>query len=152
MTKVVTTEIVEESTAPETTEDKATDLQAEIVEENKEQTEENKEETKAAAELATQAAKVSKEESEKAQKATSYNEYALKGLMDSVSLVVTRMEQVMSIVKEMKEDFQEVTEELRVTTELHQEQIATIDEAANKVVTATAALVKLHKQMVQIEA
>ena len=128
-------------------ESKEPELQAEKAAEKATEASENKEESKEAAEQASQAAKQATEASEQAKKSTSYNEYALKGLLDSVTLVVTRMEQIMGIVKEMKEEFHEINEELRVTTEVHQEQIGQIDEATNKLMTATAALVKVHQQM-----
>lgn len=108
---------------------------------------ENKEESKEAAEESKEAAEESKKAAEETKSSTSYNQFALKGLMDSVTLVAQRMEQVMNIVKEMKEDFSDVVEELRTTTELHQEQIGAIDAAANKIVTAAAALVKLNKEL-----
>lgn len=151
MSKVVTTEVIEEPIVQAPEASKETEIQAEAAEASKSQAEASKEESKEAAEEAKEAAKDAQEESEKAKKSTSYNEYALKGLMDSVQLVVTRMEQVMGIVKEMQQTFQEVNEELRMTTELHQDQIGQVDEAASKIVTATAALVKLHKEMNQAD-
>jgi hypothetical protein len=137
----------EEPKTPEPSKEPEAAAAAEAAKENKEQAEEHKEESKEAAEESKEAAEESKKAAEETKSSTSYNQFALKGLMDSVTLVAQRMEQVMNIVKEMKEDFSEVVEELRTTTELHQEQIGAIDAAANKIVTAAAALVKLNKEL-----
>jgi uncharacterized protein with von Willebrand factor type A (vWA) domain len=147
MSKVVTTEIIEENKEPEKVEDKGAEFQAEKAEEKAEESKEQTEKAEEKAEEATEAAKAAEESKEKTEKMTSYNEFALKGLMDSVSLVVTRMELMAGIVKEMQVTFGEIIEELRTTTELQQDQIAQLDAAGTKVVTAAAALVKLHKEM-----
>lgn len=141
---------IPEPELPTPPEDKTAEILAKSAEEESKEAGKQAEKAEEQASQAKTAAEEAKAESEKAQKSTSYNEFALKGLMDSVTLVVTRMEQVMGIVKEMAEDFRGVNQELQMTIELQQEQIATVDAASQKIVTATAALVRLHQEMTQV--
>jgi hypothetical protein len=141
---------IPETDLPPAAEDKSTEILAKSAEEESKEAGKQAEKAEEQASEAKAAAEEAKTESEKAQKSTSYNEYALKGLMDSVTLVVTRMEQAMGIIKQMAEDFKGVNEELQTTIALQQDQIATVDAASQKIVTATAALVRLHQEATQV--
>lgn len=140
-------EVTEKEPEVQEVQTKESELQAEKAEEKAEQAEEKAEKAEQAAEQAKEESKKAEEAQARTEKLTSYNESVINGLKDSITLVVQRMEQVLGIAKESATMIEEINEELRTTLDLHQEQIGTLDEAASKIVTATAALVKLHKQM-----
>jgi hypothetical protein len=102
-----------------------------------------------AAETATAAATVAVEKAEQAEAAqqqTYLSESVVNALRDSLELAVRRIEQIADITKETANTVEQLATELRATLELHQDQIGTLDDAANKLVKATAALVKLHSE------
>lgn len=151
MSKTVTTEIVEE--APSVTDqvlDPSAEIHANQAENQAGEAEKKADQAEVKAEEANQSAKAALEAKETTEKLTFSTLSVVNGLKDSINLVVQRMEQVLGITKEHGEQIKKITETLEPTLDLHQEQIGNLDEAANKVVTATAALVKLHKEMNQV--